>query len=239
MRPIVLAVLLVLALPRWGQAQLVPPATGSPSAQCEAAIAGATRGSPIPPNLLVAIGRVESGRPDPQTGRVQPWPWTLNAEGQSMVFASKAAAIAEVQRLQARGVRSIDVGCMQVNLMHHPQAFASLEEAFDPAANARYAARFLMELFQRAGAWPVAAAQYHSSTPALGEAYGRRVAAAWTGSTALASPRFAMAYDVTKGPPRRDGAGLLVPTRTTAGGWARGGLVRPSARVARLLATTE
>ena len=41
---------------------------------------------------------------------------------------------------RAQGARSIDVGCMQVNLLHHADAFASLEQAFDPVANARYAA---------------------------------------------------------------------------------------------------
>ena len=38
---------------------------------------------------------------------------------------------------------------MQVNLMHHPNAFADLDEAFDPAANARYAVTFLSALYQQ------------------------------------------------------------------------------------------
>ena len=33
-----------------------------------------------------------------------------------------------------RGVRLMDVGCMQVNLQMHPDAFPSLDAAFDPAA---------------------------------------------------------------------------------------------------------
>ena len=80
---------------------------------------------------------------------------------------------------QARGVRSIDVGCLQVNLMHHPHAFASLKQAFDPKANVDYAARFLRDLFDQTGSWPQAAARYHSATPALGAAYRRKVLAAW------------------------------------------------------------
>ena len=35
-----------------------------------------------------------------------------------------------------RGVRQVDVGCMQINLQSHPHAFASLEDAFDPGSNA-------------------------------------------------------------------------------------------------------
>jgi hypothetical protein len=79
--------------------------------------------------------------------------------------------------MQASGKRSIDVGCMQVNLMYHPGAFATLEQGFDPAANAAYAARFLMQLFQQTGTWPKAVATYHSSTPELGDAYQRKVMA--------------------------------------------------------------
>ena len=101
----------------------------------------------------------------------------------------RPTAIAAVQALQAAGIRSIDVGCMQVNLFYHPTAFASLDEAFDPLANARYAARFLAVLYRREGTWPAAAAAYHSQTPALGAAYAQRVMAAWPG----AGGRFALA----------------------------------------------
>ena len=83
----------------------------------------------------------------PSSGALHPWPWTVDAEGQGAFYDSKELAIAAVRALQARGVRSIDVGCMQVNLMHHPNAFNSLEQAFDPVArNANYAAQFLTEL---------------------------------------------------------------------------------------------
>src|SRR5579884_4260905 len=117
------------------------PLPHSPYQLCSRAIALAERGAGLPAGLLPAIGRVESGRPDPLTGGVQPWPWTINAEGVGHFFDTKADAIAAVQALQAQGIRSIDVGCMQINLMHHPDAFATLDEAFDPLANARYAAR--------------------------------------------------------------------------------------------------
>ena len=100
----------------------------------------------LPLRLLGAIAEVESGRPD-SAGKVRPWPWTINVEGRGEFFASKQQAIDAVRAVQAQGVRSIDVGCMQVNLMHHPNAFASLDAAFDPTANALYAARFLNTLY--------------------------------------------------------------------------------------------
>ena len=65
----------------------------------------------------------------------------MNAEGQGFYYDTKVEAVAAVRAMQARGIRSIDVGCMQVNLMFHPDAFVSLDEAFDPMANARYAAK--------------------------------------------------------------------------------------------------
>ena len=71
------------------------------------------------------------------------------AEGQGRYLSSKLEAINEVRELQARGIRNIDVGCMQVNLYHHPDAFFSLEQAFDPAANVTYAAQFLRSLYRR------------------------------------------------------------------------------------------
>jgi hypothetical protein len=68
---------------------------------------------------------------------------------------------------------------MQVNLMHHPYAFATLDDAFDPAHNAAYAGRFLMELFASSGDWGTAIAAYHSRTPGVGEPYRDQVVATW------------------------------------------------------------
>ena len=147
----------------------------TPYAACEAAIAAAQKAPHIPDKLMPAISRVESGRLDPLTKQVRAWPWTINVEGAGFFFDDKGQAIDAVRTLQGRGVRSIDVGCMQVNLMHHPNAFASLDEAFDPAANARYAARFLAALFRQTGDWSLAVANYHSANADRGEDYQRRV----------------------------------------------------------------
>jgi hypothetical protein len=164
------------------------PLPGNPQGLlCRSATGTAEQGSGIPPHLLSAISRVESGRRDPVTGDWHPWPWTVNAEGEGSFYDSKASAIAAVRSMQARGVRSIDVGCMQVNLMHHPDAFASLDQAFDPQANAAYAARFLKELFARSGDWTRATAAYHSATPDLGADYQRKVQAIWPEESRVAS----------------------------------------------------
>jgi len=148
----------------------------NPYAQCEAAVTAAAKlpGS-LPATLLPSIARVESGRLDPATGRVRAWPWTINVDGIGYFFDTKEDVVATVQQLQARGKQSIDVGCMQVNLMHHPTAFTDLDDAFDPAANARYAVQFLLTLYQMTKDWPLATAYYHSSTPEFGEEYQRLV----------------------------------------------------------------
>lgn len=175
-------------------------AAADPTAACRGAIARAEQAAAIPPGLLQAIGRVESGRRNPDTGSFGPWPWAINAEGRGHFLPSRDAAIALVRELQGRGVRSIDVGCMQVNLHHHPRAFASLEEAFDPEANARYAARFLTELHAARPDWMVAAGHYHSHTPELAQGYRARVQAAWDQTRQDAAADRALAAAPRPGP---------------------------------------
>jgi hypothetical protein len=143
---------------------------------CQRAVAQAERKAGLPPRLLDAISKVESGRRDPQGG-FGAWPWTINVAGQGYFYGSKEEAIAAVKDFQAHGFDSIDVGCLQINLHHHPEAFASLEDAFDPTANASYGARFLNSLFDRLHGWTEATAAYHSLTPELGQDYARRVIA--------------------------------------------------------------
>ena len=133
----------------------------------------------LPARLLAAISLTETGRADQVTGRIRPWPWTINAEGQGQFFETRQQAVAAVMALQARGVQSIDVGCLQVNLMYHPDAFSSLEQAFDPSTNAAYAARFLNALYTEGKDWAHAIAAYHSETPSLGDAYRVLVMARW------------------------------------------------------------
>jgi hypothetical protein len=174
-----LFLLVLLPLSAIGPALAIAAPMASPAQLCEAAIVTAERAEGLPERMMDAIAVVETGRPDAASGTLRPWPWTINAEGQGFFFASKQQATEAVHALQARGVRSIDVGCMQISLMFHPNAFASLDQAFDPAANARFAARFLTALRATHRDWPAAIAAYHSETPALGAAYQRLVLARW------------------------------------------------------------
>ncbi len=132
---------------------------------------------------MLAIGLVESGHRDAVTGTRMPWPWTANLEGQDYRFETREQAAAWVREQQARGLASIDTGCMQVNLKHHPDAFATVEDAFDPVHNADYAARFLRSLYDGPAGrnWLRAAGFYHSQTPALADGYQGLVEAALKG----------------------------------------------------------
>lgn len=165
----------------------VPPAlmagTGAAHASgvmCERAGAVAEKEHGVPDGLLLAIGRVESGRWDPFLGRVTPWPWAVNVGGAGNLSVSRDGAVGAVRDAQAAGHRNIDVGCFQVNLMHHPNAFATLDDAFDPYTNARYAARLLATTKQRLGSWTAAVEAYHSANPVRGVPYGRAVMGKWT-----------------------------------------------------------
>jgi Transglycosylase SLT domain len=166
-----------------GRAQTLPAGDA-----CGPAIAAAEQDYDLPAGLLAAIGRVETGRFDPATLAIQPWPWSVDSEGIGRYFPSEADALAAVRGLEADGFRSIDVGCLQVNLEEHPRAFATLEQAFDPQANAAYAARFLRRLHAETGSWTAAAAAYHSRTPEFALPYQRLVLSLWNEGGFLAAP---------------------------------------------------
>jgi hypothetical protein len=175
-----------------GVAQAGAVEAGGPSAGCTQAAAMAGAAANLPKNLLLAIGMVESGWTNPATGHRAPWPYSVNVDGKGYHFADAQTAIDFVRLARGSGARAIDVGCFQIDLEDHPAAFATLRQAFDPQANAAYAAGFLNRLHARLGSWNAAIAGYHSQIPALGLPYARLVLASWHGGTVpvrLFSPR--------------------------------------------------
>lgn len=161
-------------------ARVAPAAANAgDSTICRDTIAHAERIKGIPTHLMQSVAMAESGRYDKAHKAVLAWPWTINAEGAGKYLPTKAAAVAEVKRLQAQGVKSIDVGCMQINLVHHAKAFANLEQAFDPGHNVAYGSEFLRERYEATKSWNTAVAHYHSQTPERGEPYRDRVLAIW------------------------------------------------------------
>ncbi len=146
---------------------------------CDAAVRAAEARAGIPKHLLGAIAKAESGRWHPNRQANIAWPWTVTANGKGRFFDSKAEAVAEAEILLTEGVRNIDVGCMQINLMYHDSAFESLAKAFDPAANAQYGAKYLKAMHDKTKDWRAAAAHYHSTTPEQAARYRAKVLRLW------------------------------------------------------------
>jgi len=150
----------------------------------------------LPEGMVTSIALVESGRRSPD-GTHQAWPWTINAEGRAYYFSTRQEAVDAVRRLLAQGKRTIDIGCMQINLRFHPRAFTSVEEAFDPMSNVAYAAYFLRDLESRSDSWMQAIGRYHSFSPSLNARYTARVQAVWKREQVAATNRVATATPVT------------------------------------------
>jgi hypothetical protein len=118
----------------------------------------------IPTHLLTAISLAETGRWHKDIKEIITWPWTITANGKGQHFDSKEEALAEIEILLTKGLRNIDVGCMQINLKYHKNAFESLTLALDPKTNTEYAVTFLKKLYERKRNWMHAVGAYHSTT---------------------------------------------------------------------------
>lgn len=143
-----------------------------PSDLCETAAQVASEREGVPISVLTAISLNESGRKRGKSFRA--WPWTVNMEGAGHWFDSPEQGLAYAQKEFDRGARSFDIGCFQINYRWHGQHFTSIEQMFDPLANALYAARFLRQLYAEQGSWEAAAGAYHSRNPQFAEGYAAR-----------------------------------------------------------------
>lgn len=156
----------------------------------------------IQPNLLGAIALVESGRYSKAYPTGVSWPWTVTAEGNGKFYPSKQEALDAVRALQEKGVDNVDVGCMQINLKYHPDAFKSLEDALDPAKNVAYAAEFLKRNHRETKSWGEAATRYHSKTAHKAFRYEDKLLETWKRLTEYGNPaapdQKAEARDVSK-----------------------------------------
>ncbi len=178
---------------------MVSGAAGTPTAQAGAPVSDwelcfnqtsvQEQTSGIPDDILTAISLVESGRWDEHRQARVAWPWTVNNGSVGKFFPSKAAAIAHVRDLKAQGETNIDVGCMQINLRYHGDAFPTLDKAFEPKSNVAYAVDFLTRLQAETGSWTRAVTRYHSATPVYAERYLKKFRVAWRDAQEQAAER--------------------------------------------------
>ncbi len=133
----------------------------------------------IPKDLLRSISIIETGRWNTTMQNYYPWPWAVNQGGKSFYFSSKKEAILKVREFLQEGKTNIDIGCMQINLHHHHEAFFDLNQAFEPKENIEYAAKFLHKNFNQTQNWQQSIANYHSQSP-IGWSYATKVLKIWT-----------------------------------------------------------
>lgn len=132
---------------------------------CTDEIAEAARRHGVPVSVALTIAKVESSN-QPLAMNIAGWPAKAHSVGDG---------VQALRQLRNAGITSVDVGCMQINLKHHPHAFPRLDDAFDPKANADYGVRFLKRLFEDKKSWGQAIAAYHSSDPARQSVYLNKV----------------------------------------------------------------
>ena len=146
------------------------------SSLCLAAAKEASADYGVNLNLLQTIAAVESGVWNELHQAYIGWPWTVNAKGRGHYYKTKEEAVAAAKKFLKQGVKSIDVGCMQINMKYHGKAFSSIEDAMDPKKNVTYSAKFLRSLYSRNGNnWEKAAKKYHSGNAREGSLYANRL----------------------------------------------------------------
>jgi len=129
----------------------------------------------IKKDLLTSISNVETGRWNEKLAKKVAWPWTVNVNGKGYFYSSKKEAVAAVKDWRRRGYRSIDVGCMQINLRFHGKKFASLDDAFEPSKNVDVAAKLLKSRYVVRKDWMLAAADYHSRNHKKAQVYMKKL----------------------------------------------------------------
>lgn len=134
----------------------------------------------IPVTLLYAIALAESGKHIARLQTTQPWPWTLNIEGEGRYYLSRQAAIQAARQALASGIRSVDMGLMQVNWAYHEAALRSVESAIDPVFNLEVGATILAACYRARGDWWAAVGCYHApANPKRAARYRGRVRQIW------------------------------------------------------------
>jgi len=199
-----------------------PALAASDAALCDRAALAAAQRHNVPPDVLRTVALLETGRK--QGGAMRPWPWALNAGGQSHWLPDKSGAKATARALLDSGRRNLDFGCFQLNYRWHGENFASLDDMLDPAQNADYAARYLRSHYQRLGDWKEAVGAYHSRNPD----HAKRYLARYEGYARQLLPAADLAVNPLAHPtatrPAQTGFALL----TGPGAGSRGSLVPAS-----------
>ena len=153
-------------------------ATPKKNKSCEKVIETIEVLTDIPKNLLLSIGKSESGRILKNNKHVI-WPWTVNHAGKSLFFDTKKQMKKYVLENVEKKDFNLDVGCMQINLKWHKNNFKKISDMLAIEPNVSYAASFLLQLKNKHGSWNKAIKHYHSSDPNKNKPYLIKVNKFW------------------------------------------------------------
>lgn len=115
----------------------------------------------IPASILYAIALTESGLRLKRKA-FRPWPWTLNVAGKPRRYKTRKAAHEALAYYLKQGIRSIDIGLMQVNWRYHHKKLGTPWQALDPYHNIRTGAHILRTEYKHIKQWNRAIGRYHS-----------------------------------------------------------------------------
>lgn len=132
----------------------------------------------LPQNLLLSMSLIESGR-KLKNGEFVSWPWTINIKGKGKFFKDKKSATNFVKNYVSEGKKNIDIGCMQINYMYHPNVFKNFDDAFEPEINVKESAILLKSLYRKFGSWKEAVGYYHSYRTSKRIKYSSKVFKKW------------------------------------------------------------
>ncbi len=136
----------------------MPASAGAPvnGGACEREIQAAAAKYGVPEGILYSVGLTETGR----KGSLSPY--AMNIEGKAYFLSSQQDGMSTFLQAKQRGMKLIDIGCMQINHHFHGENFTSPAEMFDPKRNVEYAAQFLRNLHNKHETWTMAVARYHA-----------------------------------------------------------------------------
>ncbi len=119
----------------------------------------------IPEPVLYSLAYGES-QVRLQSGRIRPWPWTLNVKGQAYHYPSYEEACQALNEFLNQ-TQLVDIGLTQHNWYWQKAHFSTPCEAFFPEQNLNHAAKVMLEGYAKYKSWVKAAGYFHR--PAGGE----------------------------------------------------------------------
>jgi len=120
----------------------------------------------IPTAILYAVALAESATKihsrKIKSGLYKPWPWTLNVAGIPRRYPTRKSAYKGLIYFLQQGIKSIDIGIMQINWRYHHKKLGTPWQALEPIHNTRTGARILSDEYKKTGEWKQAIGRYHS-----------------------------------------------------------------------------